>query len=164
MGKKCTPSPRLPCNNQFMPPTSTHLSTRHATTSFGLSYFVSSTTSLPSAAVVATISGKQAHQPISAQNINKARQYHTEHKQSIETSHSTARTSQIFQKPLNANLITGLSPKLMMDPLSKNYDRDTRCTYYMDTPEHGTESCKALRHKVQDLIENETLAVSPLFS
>lgn len=30
----------------------------------------------------------------------------------------------------------------------------------MDTPGHDTEDCEALRHKVQDLTENGTIAVS----
>lgn len=48
-------------------------------------------------------------------------------------------------------------------PLSKNYDQDARCAHHMNASRHYTEDCWALRHNVQDLIENGAIAVSPLF-
>lgn len=66
---------------------------------------------------------------------------------------------QLYQKHSNANLITKVQRKPMIGPLSKDYDRDAWCVYYMDSSRHDT-NCWALRYKVEDMIDNETIAVA----
>lgn len=44
----------------------------------------------------------------------------------------------------NANLITRVQSKSVTDPLSKNYNRDARCSYRMDSQRQDTINCWAL--------------------
>lgn len=45
--------------------------------------------------------------------------------------------------------------------LPANYDANARCEFHSSVPGHGTENCRALKHKVQDLIESKATEFAP---
>lgn len=46
-------------------------------------------------------------------------------------------------------------------PLPSGYDTDARCEFHSGMPGHTVEICKALKHKVQDLIDSKVIVVTP---
>ena len=51
-----------------------------------------------------------------------------------------------------------------MNPPAKlpaDYDAHARCEFHSGEPGHGTENCKALKHKVQDLIDSKAIDFAP---
>lgn len=50
----------------------------------------------------------------------------------------------------------------MIEPPLKGYGQNTHCAYHMDTLGHDTNNCWAIRYKLQDLIDNGTIAIAPL--
>lgn len=65
--------------------------------------------------------------------------------------------TQLYQKLWN---ITHLQPKAMTGSPPKNYDQNEHCAHHMDTSRHDT-NCWALRFKIQDLIDNGMIAITP---
>lgn len=55
----------------------------------------------------------------------------------------------VILKLLHANII------------AKGYNLNLRYAFHMDTPSHDTIDCWGLKHKVYDLIDNGTIAISP---
>lgn len=45
--------------------------------------------------------------------------------------------------------------------IPQNYDANARCEFHSGAPDHGTENCKALKNKVQDLIELKAIEFAP---
>ena len=45
--------------------------------------------------------------------------------------------------------------------LPADYDANARCEFHSGAPGHGTENCRALKHKVQDLIDSKAIDFAP---
>lgn len=46
-------------------------------------------------------------------------------------------------------------------PLPMGYDANSRCVYHSGAPGNMTEDCRALKHKVQDLIDSKFISFTP---
>lgn len=46
-------------------------------------------------------------------------------------------------------------------PLPQGYDVNARCVYHSGAPRHMTEDCRALKHKVKDLIYSKAIVFTP---
>lgn len=51
-----------------------------------------------------------------------------------------------------------MNPPTVIPP---NYDVNARCEFHSGEPGHGTENCKALKNKVQDLIDAKAIDFTP---
>ena len=49
----------------------------------------------------------------------------------------------------------------MNDPFPQGYNANSRCKYHMGAPRHMMENCKALNHKVKDLIDFKAFTFTP---
>src|SRR4051812_36815664 len=65
--------------------------------------------------------------------------------------------SQALQQLLNQNLITLLPPYSLPTNPAPGYKYHARCAYHSNSPEHDTEDCGPLKHKIQDLIDDKTI-------
>ena len=65
--------------------------------------------------------------------------------------------SQLLPQLIATNLVTTVPPKPVTDPPQKGFDPNARCDYHMGSPGHWTDRCFRLRHKVQDLLDQELL-------
>jgi hypothetical protein len=65
--------------------------------------------------------------------------------------------SQLLPQLIATNLVTTVPPKPVTDPPPKGFDPNARCDYNMGSPGHWTDRCFRLRHKVQDLLDQELL-------
>lgn len=45
--------------------------------------------------------------------------------------------------------------------LSSGYDVNARCEFHSGAPSHSIENCKALKYKVQDLIDSKAITFAP---
>ena len=61
--------------------------------------------------------------------------------------------SQSLQHMLKAELITLRNPPQHINTSSPKYNPNSRCTYHSNSPGHDTNSCWALKNKIQDMIE-----------
>ena len=50
----------------------------------------------------------------------------------------------------------------VIPPYPQGYDDNAHYEYHMDAPGHTVENCKALKHKVQDLIECKAISFTPV--
>jgi hypothetical protein len=50
-------------------------------------------------------------------------------------------------------MITPVSPRMLIGPQPKEYDKDLTYDYHLGEVGHTVENCKVLRHRIQDLIE-----------
>lgn len=72
--------------------------------------------------------------------------------------------SQILPYLLKGGSVTLKELTPAISPYPPGYDANARCEYHMGAPGHTVENCKALKHKVQDLIECKAISfttVSP---
>ena len=60
--------------------------------------------------------------------------------------------SQALQKLTEAGLLTALTPRPPPQPLPSQFRMDLHCVYHQG-PGHETDRCTALRHAIQDLID-----------
>ena len=65
--------------------------------------------------------------------------------------------SQAFQHLLKANLVTLCDPPANPDTSSPKYNPNTKCAYHSSIPRHEADQCWALKNKIQDLIDNNTI-------
>ena len=60
--------------------------------------------------------------------------------------------SRAFQKLVEGGLLTALAPKPPPQPLPPQFSMDLHYAYH-EGPRHDTDCCFALRHAIQDLID-----------
>ncbi|KAL6348491.1 hypothetical protein AAG906_008946 [Vitis piasezkii] len=60
--------------------------------------------------------------------------------------------SRAFQKLMEGGLLTPLAPKPVPQPVPPRFRLDLHCSYHQG-PGHDTDHCNALRHAIQDLID-----------
>ena len=60
--------------------------------------------------------------------------------------------SQAFRKLTEAGLLTALTPRPLSRPVPPQFRMDLHCAYHQG-PGHETGRCTALRHAIQDLID-----------
>ncbi|RVW40338.1 Retrovirus-related Pol polyprotein from transposon 17.6 [Vitis vinifera] len=60
--------------------------------------------------------------------------------------------SRSFQKLMEGGLLTALTPRPPTQPLPPQFRMDLHCAYHQG-PGHDTDRCSALRHAIQDLID-----------
>ena len=60
--------------------------------------------------------------------------------------------SRAFQKLAEGGLLTALAPKPPPQPMPPHFRLDLHCAYHQG-PGHDTNHCSALRHAIQDLID-----------
>ena len=60
--------------------------------------------------------------------------------------------SQALRKLTEAGLLTALTPRLPPQPIPPQFRMDLHCAYHQG-PGHETDRCTALRHAIQDLID-----------
>ncbi|RVW91717.1 Retrovirus-related Pol polyprotein from transposon 17.6 [Vitis vinifera] len=60
--------------------------------------------------------------------------------------------SRAFQKLMEGGLLTALAPRPPPQPLPPQFRMDLHCAYHQG-PGHDTDRCSALRHAIQDLID-----------
>ncbi|XP_014522722.1 uncharacterized protein LOC106779175 [Vigna radiata var. radiata] len=65
--------------------------------------------------------------------------------------------TELLQDLLRNNLIKVCPTRSVRPPYPKNYDINVRCDYHEGARGHSTKACKALRHKVQSLIDSGCL-------
>ena len=65
--------------------------------------------------------------------------------------------SQALQRLLKMNLIALREPPQKPNISSPSYIPNARCAYHSDSPGHDTNSCWALKNKIQDLIDEGVL-------
>ena len=72
--------------------------------------------------------------------------------------------SQLLPDLISAGLITSVPPKAPPSPLPTWYDPNARCEYHMQGRGHWTYDCYDLKHKIQDLIDQDLWSpyVSPI--
>ncbi len=72
--------------------------------------------------------------------------------------------SQLLPDLISAGLITPVPPKAPPSPLPTWYDPNARCEYHMQGRGHWTYDCYDLKHKIQDLIDQDLWSpyVSPI--
>ncbi|XP_077224177.1 uncharacterized protein LOC143857604 [Tasmannia lanceolata] len=68
--------------------------------------------------------------------------------------------SAVLKQCLAAKKITLPAPRPPPDPLPKNYNPREHCEYHQG-PGHTTDRCIALKHVIQDLLENDLLVFPP---
>ncbi|KAL6315066.1 hypothetical protein AAG906_030919 [Vitis piasezkii] len=61
--------------------------------------------------------------------------------------------SKAFQKLIEEGLLTALAPRPPPQPLPPQFKMDLQCAYHQGRPGHDTDRCSALRHAIQDLID-----------
>ncbi|WJZ90880.1 hypothetical protein VitviT2T_009995 [Vitis vinifera] len=60
--------------------------------------------------------------------------------------------SQALRKLIEVGLLTALTPRSPPQPIPHQFRMDLHCAYYQG-PRHETDRCTALRHAIQDLID-----------
>ena len=65
--------------------------------------------------------------------------------------------SQTLQYLLEMNLVALREPPQKPNTSSPHYDPNVRCEYHSNSPGHDTNSCWALKNKIQDLINERVL-------
>ena len=65
--------------------------------------------------------------------------------------------SQTLQYLLEMNLVALREPPQKPNTSSPHYDPNVRCAYHSNSPGHDTNSCWALKNKIQDLIDEGVL-------
>ncbi|XP_058728109.1 uncharacterized protein LOC131599884 [Vicia villosa] len=65
--------------------------------------------------------------------------------------------SQVLQQLLNQNLITLLPPYSLPTNPAPGYKYHARCAYHSNSPGHDTKDCGPLKHKIQDLIDENII-------
>eukprot|EP00261_Vitis_vinifera_P033576 XP_019074819.1 PREDICTED: uncharacterized protein LOC109122449 [Vitis vinifera] len=60
--------------------------------------------------------------------------------------------SRAFQKLMEGGLLTQLAPRPVPQPVPPRFKMDLHCSYHQG-PRHDTDHCAALRHAIQDLID-----------
>lgn len=68
--------------------------------------------------------------------------------------------AQLFNHLRHINLIE-LRNWTVPDPLPASHDPNARCVFHSGGVGHDIENCWAFKHKVQDLIDNETIEFKP---
>lgn len=68
--------------------------------------------------------------------------------------------AQLFNHLLQINLIE-LRNWTVLDPLPTSHDPNARCMFHSGGVGHDIENCWAFKHKVKDLIDNETIEFEP---
>ena len=61
--------------------------------------------------------------------------------------------SQALQHLLKAELITLRDPPQNPDTSSPYYNPNVKCAYHSNSPRHDTNSCWALKNKIQDMCD-----------
>ncbi|RVW61815.1 hypothetical protein CK203_065642 [Vitis vinifera] len=62
--------------------------------------------------------------------------------------------SRAFQKLMEGGLLTQLAPRPVPQPVPPRFRMDLHCSYHQG-PGHDTDHCAALRHAIQDLIDQD---------
>ncbi|RVW94138.1 hypothetical protein CK203_038191 [Vitis vinifera] len=62
--------------------------------------------------------------------------------------------SRAFQKLMEGGLLTQLAPRPVPQPVPLGFKMDLHCSYHQG-PRHDTDHCAALRHAIQDLIDQD---------
>lgn len=65
--------------------------------------------------------------------------------------------AEILHLLINKGKITELLPP--SNPRAKRYDSTKVCLYHSNSPDHATEECWALQHKIQNFIKNKELKI-----
>ena len=65
--------------------------------------------------------------------------------------------AQLLQHMLKMELIMLRDPPRNPNTSALNYHPDAMCAYYSNSPGHDTNSCWALKNKIQDLIDKGVL-------
>ena len=66
-----------------------------------------------------------------------------------------------LQHLLKAELITLRDPPQNPNTSSLKYNPNVRCTYHSNSPGYDTNSCWALKNKIQDMIDNKEIEFDP---
>ena len=61
--------------------------------------------------------------------------------------------TQALQHMLKAKLVTLRDPPQNSNTSSSRHNPNVRCAYHSNSPGHDTDSCWALKNKIQDLID-----------
>ena len=69
--------------------------------------------------------------------------------------------SQVLQHLLKKNLITLREPHPNTNTSSPSYNPNARCAFHSNSPGHDTDSCWALKHQIQDLIDAKVIEFGP---
>ena len=98
--------------------------------------------------------GSQAQQqPHQCQQGNRCKR-NTSEKRFTEINMSL---SQVLQRLLEVELILLRDPPRHPNTAFPEYNLNARCAYHSNSPGHDTDSCWALRNKIQDLVKETTL-------
>ena len=65
--------------------------------------------------------------------------------------------SQVLQRLIEVELIVLRDPPRHPNTAAPGYNPNARCVYHSNSPGHDTDSCWALRNKIQDLVKETTL-------
>ena len=68
---------------------------------------------------------------------------------------------QVLLHMLNLNLVTLKDPPRNPNIVSPSYHPNERCAYHADSPGHETNSCWALKKKIQDMIDANEIEFDP---
>ena len=60
---------------------------------------------------------------------------------------------EVFQRLLSSGHLAPIPARPLREPLPQNFRNDLHCAYHSNQPGHETETCRSLKHKVQDLID-----------
>lgn len=69
--------------------------------------------------------------------------------------------SHIFPDLLRGPLVQLKELGLLPAVLPPGYDANARCQFHFGAPENSIENCKALKYKVQDLIDSKEITFAP---
>lgn len=57
-------------------------------------------------------------------------------------------------------MAAGILKPIVPNPISEWFERANYCEYHSGASRNDTESCVALKHKIQDLIDDKTIQLS----
>ncbi|PHT34573.1 hypothetical protein CQW23_26373 [Capsicum baccatum] len=69
----------------------------------------------------------------------------------------------LFQRLVQQDMITSLLG-YTLDPHSKSFDPDVRCTYHSDVQGHSIEGCCALKREIEKMIQDKLIMVQNIDS
>ena len=70
--------------------------------------------------------------------------------------------AQALQHMLKVELITSKAPLRNPNTSAPTYHPNERCACHSDSPGHDTDSCWALKNKIQDMIDSKEIEFDPL--
>lgn len=69
--------------------------------------------------------------------------------------------TEAFQRMVAAGKITPIPARPPPNPLPRNFNQNAKCAYHSGQPGHSTDDCFSLRHKIQDMIDDKSISISP---